>query len=312
MTVDARVSLKQLRYFAALARTRHFRKAAETEAVTQPSLSAQLANLEQALQLRLIERGRGPVVLTASGREIAARAQRVLDEVRDLEDHAVGLRGGEGGILRLGASLTIGPYLLPRVVRGLCRDFPQVGLHIREGAPRDLEDGLAAGQHDAVLTQLPLRGADLVVAPIFQEPLYLVLPVDHALAHRHEIDKGDLAGLSLLTLGRRYALNGLVNALCLDTGATPLENYEGTSLDGIRQMVGMGMGAALLPALYVRLEVVDHDMSVVVVPFRNRRITQTIGLAWRRSSGHVATIPILLRAMRRTARDDFGNVLTLL
>jgi LysR family hydrogen peroxide-inducible transcriptional activator len=300
------ISLKQLSNFAALARSLHFRRAAEAEGVTQPSLSAQIAALEAALGLRLVERGRGPVTLTAPGREIAARARAVLDEVQGLQDHAAGLRTGSGGVLWLGTSATIGPYLLPQVVRDLHRSHPLMGLYIREGAPRLLEDQLVQGGHDAIITQLPLRGADLVARPLYRERLAVVLPEAHPLAARATIGNADLEELAVLSLGPAFALHETVAALCHETGARLVDSYQGTSLDGLRQMVGMGMGAAFLPALYIRSEIEGREAGLAVRPFRDGRLTRTVGLAWRRATGHLGAIARLEAQIRQTVARDFA------
>ncbi|MEO1102754.1 MAG: hydrogen peroxide-inducible genes activator [Pseudomonadota bacterium] len=279
------MSVKQLRYLVALSEVGHFRKAAEATGITQPSLSAQIANLEETLRLTLVERGRGPVTFTVAGREIVARARRVLDELQGLEDRARGLAIGSGGTLRLGTSLTIGPYLMPRVVGRLHGNFPDMGLHVREGAAADLEFELLEGRHDVILTQLPIRSADVIVEPIFSEALSVVVAADHSFAKRANITNADLSGVPILTLGRTYGLNAQVSALCHEVGAVLMQNYEGTSLDGLRQMAGMGMGITLLPALYIRSEITDRDTSVAVVPFRRKQFRRIVALAWRRSTG---------------------------
>jgi LysR family hydrogen peroxide-inducible transcriptional activator len=306
--MPGQISLKQLRYLVDLADRRHFRKAAEAAGVSQPSLSQQISLLEDLLRLRLVERGKGPVTLTAPGREIVARARRIVDEVNGLEDAAITLRSGVGGTLLLGSSLTVGPYLLPAVLRNLHRDYPALSLYTREGTPSDLEQELLAGTHDTVLTQLPLQASELDAAPLFREPLWLVMSDRHPLAQRDSAAVADLGGHSVLTLGPEYALSGQVTSICRDAGATVLDRYRGTSLDGLRLMAGMEMGIAIMPALYVRSEVVGRDPSVVAIPFRNRGIQRTIGLAWRKTSGRLGAIELLLAGIRSSIVSDFGKV----
>lgn len=303
------ISLKQLRYLVAVADHLHFRRAAEAVGVTQPALSGQITELETRLRLRLIERGKGPVSLTPAGREIVARARRIADEVTGLVDAADGLRDGAAGALRLGSSLTVGPYLLPTVLRGLHRTHPDLALHIREGTPADLEAELLEGIHDAVLTQLPMASADLGSAAHFREPLSLVVPVAHPLAARDLLDRDDLAGEGILTLGPKYPLRAQVQAICRETGARLLDRYEGTSLDGLRQMVGLEMGVALMPALYVASEVDGRDPGVVSKRFRGCPYYRGIGLAWRRSSGRIAALEALGLAVAGAVAQDFAGVL---
>ncbi len=303
------VTLKQLRYLAALADKLHFRNAAEAVGVSQPSLSTQISDLETSLRLRLVERGKGPVTLTAPGREVVARARRIVDEVQGLEDLATTLRDGVSGTLRMGSSLTIGPYFLPSMLRDLHAAHPDILLHIREGTPADLEVELLSGLHDVILTQMPVRSADVKTAVLFREPLLLVVPAHHALAQKEAINRHDLAGLRVLTLGPKYALNEQVRAICHDTGATLLEHYEGTSLDGLRQMVAMEMGVALMPALYVASEVTERDPSVTALPFQSRSHHRTLGLAWRKSSGRIATLELLEKAFRASIATAFTGTL---
>ena len=307
--MTTKISLKQMRYLVALEEKRHFRRAAEAEGVTQPSLSAQIAELEDLLNMQLVERGRRPVTFTSSGREIVARARRVVDEVQGLQDLAATLRDGDGGTLFLGSSFTIGPYLLPTVLRTLHSDHPDLSLYIREGTPADLEQEILAGTHDVVLTQLPVRSPELEVVPIFREPLFLVVSHQHPLADREAVSRSDMSGLNILTLGPKYALHLQVSAICHDVGATVLTNYEGTSLDGLRQMVGMEMGASLMPATYVASEVIGRDPSVVAVAFRNGAVHRTMGLVWRKSSGRIDALAAFYDSLRRSLVNDFQGVL---
>ena len=280
----AKITLRQLHYLQALAATGHFRRAAEQVGVSQPSLSAQIALLEQRLAIKLVERGGSAPILTPRGRDIVERAQRILADVQALEDSAQNDTQGLNGTVRLGVSPTLGPYLMPYVVARLHRDHPNLKLHVREGFPDDLVRELASGMHDAVLVQLPIVGNDFIVERLFREALLLVMAADDPLAARDAIDIADLAGRGLLTLSSKYKMTEQIMALGQGVGAHVLRDYEGTSLDAIRQMAGMGMGLALLPALYIRAEVRDeHD--VVVRPIRGRDLYRELGLVWRRGAG---------------------------
>ncbi|EBA11038.1 hydrogen peroxide-inducible genes activator [Roseobacter sp. CCS2] len=277
-------SIRQLRYIVALSEARHFRKAAEAMGISQPSLSLQIGNLEDLLGARLVERGRGPVTLTPEGREVVARASRIMDEVRGIVDLTASLQTGLTGTIRLGTTPTIGPYLMPFVVERLHAKYPDLRLYIREVAPRDLRGDLLAGSLDVILTQFPESGADLTSQRLFREPFLLAMPDDHPLADKEQVTEADLADQNVLSLGPDYAMHAQIAALCQQHGGIMARDYEGTSLDAIRQMVGMGMGVALLPRLYARSEIDSRSSNVVVRPFRRSTVMRSIGLVWRKAA----------------------------
>ncbi|MBF9043142.1 LysR family transcriptional regulator [Rhodobacterales bacterium HKCCE4037] len=295
-------TLRQLRYLTALEDARHFREAAEACGISQPSLSVQIKALEDALELSLVERGRGPVRLTQAGREVASRARGILDAGQGIVDLSATLQSGMGGTLRLGTSTTLGPYLMPHVVGDVHRSHPDLRLYIREGPPQSLIHELNDGQHDVILTQLPVQGARLASARLFREPLGVAMPVGHPLEAASNIEGPELEGQTILSLSPAYALHEQISALCIETGAHVSRDYEGTSLDALRQMVAMDMGLTFLPALYVRSEIEGRAQDVVVRPFRGRRFSRSIGLVWRTSSGSVPAFERLARAIRDTAR----------
>ncbi|MCU4653040.1 hydrogen peroxide-inducible genes activator [Roseibacterium sp. SDUM158016] len=296
-------TLRQLRYLAALEDTEHFREAAESCGISQPSLSVQIKTLEEALGQTLVERGRGPVRLTLAGREVSRRGREMLDAAQGILDLSVTLQSGLAGTIRMGTSATLGPYLMPHVVADLHRSHPDLRLYIREATPRDLMRQINDGHHDLILTQLPVPGAAFEVARLFREPILAVLPSDHPLAEREGLDNPDLADQTVLTLSQNYALHDQISALCSETGAFLSRDYEGTSLDALRQMAAMGMGLTFLPALYVRSEIDARAAGDVVTrPFRGRRFSRSIGLVWRKNSGAGVAYSRLASAIRDTAR----------
>lgn len=296
-------TLRQLRYLVALEDTSHFREAAESCGISQPSLSVQIKTLEDALGQTLVERGRGPVQLTLAGREVARRGREMLDAAQGILDLTVTLQTGLAGTIRMGTSATLGPYLMPHVVADLHRSHPDLRLYIREATPRDLMRQLNDGQQDLILTQLPVTGAAFQVARLFREPILAALPADHVLTDREGLDNPDLAEQTVLSLSPNYALHDQISALCQETGAHLSRDYEGTSLDALRQMVAMGMGMTFLPALYVRSEIEARAAGDVVTrPFRGRRFSRSIGLVWRRNSGAVPAYERLAQMIRETAR----------
>ncbi len=305
---DPTPTLRQLRYLVALADCGHFRRAAERCGVSQPSLSAQIQALEDLLGTRLFERGRGPALLTPVGRDVATRAREVLAGAQGIVEAVAASRKDLVGTIRLGVKPTLGPYLLPHVVGRLHAAHPGLNLYIRESPPREMELELAQGAHDVVLTRLPVTSGDLVTERLFREPLVLALSADHPLAAEETVPLERLSGQTMLSLGPRYHLHDLITDLCRECGAEVSREYEGTSLDALRQMVGMGMGVTLLPALYVRSEISGRSGEVVVRRLTARPIMRSVGLAWRRRSGRERDYRRIAELIRRVARDSFPEL----
>jgi LysR family hydrogen peroxide-inducible transcriptional activator len=295
-------TLKQLRYLMALAETRHFRRAAESCGISQPSLSVQIATLEERLGVPVVSRGRGPVTLTIAGREVLERAGRIAAELDALASVSARLRDGLAGTVRLGVSPTLGPYFLPHAVGTLHRAHPDLKLYIREAPPRQLIEDLGRGGHDLVLTQLPVGGADFEVSRLFRESLFLAITPDHPLAAQTEVTEADLVGLDILSLGPDFVLHEQLLGLCQTHGARVLRDYEGTSLDALRAMTALGMGCTLLPGLYAASEVAGDRVDLVLLPFKGSRVTRTIGLASRRHAGNEQVATLLTELFRDVAR----------
>ena len=299
------ITLRQIRYFAVLSTALQYRRAAQQLGISQPSLSLQIAALEEALGAKLIERKRSGLILTPVGREAAAQAEKILREVEGLAHIAGPSRSDMSGTLRLGSSPTIGPYLLPRVLRQLHVTYPDLKLLIRDGTPKELVEDLSAGRHDMILTQLPVPGDDLRLKTLFREPLSLAVAREHPLAGRTKAVRADLAGENLLSLSPAFALHTQVAGLSADTGATLRDDFEGTSLDALRQMVSLGMGVTLLPSLYVRSEVNHADPDVSVLSLRPQLYRQ-IGLAWRTASGTPPAFTRISDLIQDVVRKEFS------
>ncbi|MCU0907533.1 MAG: hydrogen peroxide-inducible genes activator [Rhodobacteraceae bacterium] len=300
-------SLRQLEYFVALAETGSFRAAAEHCRISQPSLSVQLANLEKRLGQRLVERNRSGVILTPAGREVHKRSRAIIEAAQNLVNRFGATRTGLTGTIRFGASGTLGPYLLPHVIARLHSLHPDLSLYIREAPPDALSTGLAQGDFDMVLLQLPMRG-DVTPIRLFREPLELVVARDHPFAAMDRVSRADLSGQTVLSLGPAYSLRQQVAELCEVLGARLRTDYEGTSLDAIRLMAGMGMGVAFLPALYVRSEIGEDDKDVKVVQLEGARILRSAGLVTRAGSADEAA-PRIAQIIRSVAREVFSGVL---
>ena len=280
---DLNISLKQLRYYLVAAKHNSLRKAARELMISQPSLSAQLFKLEESLDIELFERSRGGVNLTPIGRDLLKQAQQAVNAAETFIDAANFATKGPNGTFRLGASTTLGPYALPWILPQVHKKYGGVKFFVREEVPDALAQGLYGGRYDLILTTLPLKEDGITVMPLFQEPLYLVMNKGHPLAKNKSIKGDQLAGLEVLTLEEHHLLFRQVEDLCKQFKAEILRDYEGTSLDSIRQMVYMEMGVAFLPALYIRSEILDRD-ELSVVSIAGEPINRVHALAWRDTS----------------------------
>jgi len=257
--------------------------------------------------LQLVERGRSGVALTAAGREVLDRAQTVLSETQGIMDYASSAKGGLTGTIRLGASPTIAAYLLPYIAATLHRQYKDLNLYVRERGARHLENELADGIHDIILTQLPSLVSDHEAIPLFREPLYLAVAVDHPLAEEDQISVEKLAGLKVLSLSHGYYFHDQVEALCETYGAELVRDYEGTSLDALRVMVGMDMGVTFMPAIYAHSEIRARS-EVVIKKLRGRAVYRTIGLVKRKKSGETPGFEKLAEIIRDVAQRRFSDI----
>ncbi|WP_218054361.1 hydrogen peroxide-inducible genes activator [Phenylobacterium immobile] len=298
MNQNGMPTVRQLLYLIALGEQDSFTRAAAAVGVSQPSFSQQILHLEALLGGPVAERGR-KAALTPLGREAVVVARRALAEVQAF----TALAGGRGltGMIRLGVSPTLGPYLLPRLVARLHSESPTLRLHVREGLPSMLTEELAEGAHDVVLLQLPVDEERFHVELLLRDAVHVAMAADDPLAGVEAIELEHLRGRGLLTLQPQYRMSIQVAALAEQAGAFVLGDYEGASLGAIRQMAGMGMGLALLPELYVRQEVRGTD-DVVIKPFAGGRLFREVGLAWRRGAGRRPGFSALATMIRDAAR----------
>lgn len=276
-------SLQQLRYLVAVADQLHFRRAAESCNVTQPTLSAQIKELEMRLGTSLVERSRSKVMMTPAGKEIAERGRRILREVAEIHTIAISGQSVLSSVIRIGVVQTVGSYFLPLVIPDLHQEYPKLGLYIREGLPDVLLRSLEDGALDLLFFPLPVNRVELDSLSLFREPIQVVMPWDHRLAQEPEIDPVMLRGETILSLEPGHRLHELVRSISEDYGVDLSHDYEGTSLDTLRQMVATGMGLSLMPALYVKSEVAHQDI-VVARPFRGTAPSRTIGMVWRKGT----------------------------
>lgn len=277
-------SLKQLRYLVALAETGHFGKAAEACHITQPSLSAAIADLEGLLDAQLVERNRRQVIVTPLGRQVVAQAQSILNEVAALGEMARAAARPLSGPIRMGVIPTIGPYLLPDLIAELRHGFPELVPFLREDQTAHLVDQLHAGKLDLALLALPVDAPWLEQMDLFDDPFVFACPRDHKLSRGNAVALDDLSEEKLLLLEDGHCLRDQALAVCGAAGRQKGVDFEANSLSTLVQMVASGLGVTLLPAMSLSVEARRRD-ELAVRPFTDPVPSRKIGLAWRRTSG---------------------------
>jgi LysR family hydrogen peroxide-inducible transcriptional activator len=295
----AHVTLKQLRYFDALAREQHFGRAAESCAVTQPALSMQIQELEAALGLALVERTRSGIKLTGKGEEIARRARRILNDTRDLVDFARQTGGTMSGELRLGVIPSIAPYMLPALLPLLKKTYPQLVLHVRETLTQPLTQGLLDGKLDCLLLALPIRHDEIECASLFKDHFLLVTPRSRKLVGPVRATPQMVEQDRLLLLEEGHCLRDQALTYCSLKNADVTNTFGASSLSTIVEMVAGGLGITLLPEICVGVEGRGRDLSIM--RFADPEPSRTIGLAWRKSSPRTADFQALGDAVRTCA-----------
>lgn len=297
-------SLRQLRFLTALADTLNFSRAAELCNVTQPTLSTGLKELEGRLGVALAERTRQSVMLTPAGQVICARARRILAEVKDIEATARQYGGAFQGEIRLGAIPTVGPFLLPRALPRLRRNWPELRIFLREELTDTLASGLAEGRLDLILVALPYDLGDAVIEPLFQDGYQLAVSRNHALASKGTATPEDLSRTALLLLERGHCLQR--HALSAFPGITlgADDSFAATSLPTLVAMVEEGLGITLLPELAIAAGATrGHDIALLPLPGACPR---RVALAWRPGSPHAAAfrqMAVLFREVHAGIHD---------
>jgi LysR family hydrogen peroxide-inducible transcriptional activator len=294
------VTLTELRYIVAVARQRHFGKAAEACFVSQPTLSVAVKKLEQELGLALFERGPGEVSVTPAGLKIVEQAQRVLEETARIREIAAAGRDPLAGPLRLGAIYTIGPYLLPKLIPILRRAAPAMQLHIQENFTHVLSGMLRSGEVDVILIALPFQEPGIETRAVYDEPFLVAVPKGHPWENRKRVTSEELANESLLLLGEGHCFRDQVLDICsvvrTRDRSSLARTVEGGSLETIRQMVAGGVGVTVLPANSVSGAGGAGDL-IRVVPFGRPVPTRRVGLAWRRSFPRPEAVEALRKAI---------------
>ena len=304
------MTLTELKYVVAVARERHFGKAAEACYVSQPTLSVAIKKLEDELEVRLFERNANEVTVTPIGGEIVRQAQSVLEQAANVKEIARRGKDPLAGPLRLGVIYTIAPYLLPGLVRQCIDRTPQMPLLLQENFTVKLLEMLRMGEIDCAILAEPFPDAGLTVAPLYDEPFMAAVPSHHALAASDSVTTEQLKDETLLLLGTGHCFRDHVLEVCpefarLSSNAEGIrKSFEGSSLETIKYMVAAGMGVTLVPRLSVpraafdakeqqRLRRSHDDIYVKYLPFHDDAPSRRVVLAWRRSFTREAAIEAL-------------------
>jgi len=300
-----RPSVRQLEYVVAVADHRSFRGAAAALHVSQPALSAMIAQLERDLGTQVFERDRRRVLVTAAGEEIVARARRILDETDQLVEAAGTHRQPLTGTVRLGVIPTISPYLLPRVLPGVRSAYPSLRLILREDQTARILAELDAGRLDSCVLATPVAG-DLAVVELYREEFLLAAPLGHPLLARKRVHEEDLAGESTLLLEDGHCLRDQALAVCHQAGAIEAAELRATSLNTLVQMVASGLGVTLLPELAADALIAPRG-GVGVVPLAEHP-GRTVGLVWRMSSARGREFRLLADRIAADAKAQLERV----
>jgi LysR family transcriptional regulator, hydrogen peroxide-inducible genes activator len=309
------MTLTELKYIVAVAREKHFGKAAEACFVSQPTLSVAIRKLEDELEVKLFERSANEVTITPLGEEIVRQAQSVLEQAAAIKEIAKRGKDPLAGALKLGVIYTIGPYLLPDLVRNVITMSPQMPLMLQENFTVKLLEMLRTGEIDCAILAEPFPDTGLAIAPLYDEPFMAALPSHHPLATLKSVTSGQLKSETLLLLGTGHCFRDHVLEVCPEFArfASNAEGirrtFEGSSLETIKHMVAAGMGVTLVPRLSVPKEALsagrkrrkDEDAFVKYLPITDEQgappPTRRVVLAWRRSFTRYEAIAALRNAI---------------
>jgi LysR family hydrogen peroxide-inducible transcriptional activator len=282
------MTLTELKYIVAVARERHFGRAAEACFVSQPTLSVAIKKLEDELGTLLFERRSNEVTLTPVGERIVVQAQRVLDDAAQIKEIAKQGKDPLNGPLRVGVIYTIGPYLLPVLVRQLIKDAPKMPLLLSENLTVKLIEMVKNGEIDVAILALPLPETGLVIQPVYDEPFMVAIPKGHDWAGRKAIASEDLKKETMLLLGTGHCFRDQVLEVCPELSRFSVaaegmqKTFEGSSLETIRQMVASGVGVTVLPVTSVP-EKIPRDSLIDYKPFKAPAPDRRVVLMWRKS-----------------------------
>ncbi len=295
------MTLTELKYIIAVARERHFGRAAESCFISQPSLSVAVRKLEEELGVHIFERRSQEVSLTPVGETIVEQAQRVLEDVRKIEELAVQGKDPLCGPLRLGAIFTISPYLMPGLVHKMLKIAPKMPLILTENYTANLLEQLRSGDIDVAIMALPINEPGLMLMPLYDEDFVVAVPRDHEWASRKEIAREEVRTGKLLLLGKGHCLRDQILEACPESsprknGVTTMQKtVEGSSLLTIHHMVAQGLGVTVLPSS--ALQETKCDELVKAIAFEKPTPTRRVIIAWRKSFNRMPAIEAIKTAV---------------
>ena len=281
-----KLTLRQMQYFEALARTRHFAHAAEAVHVSQPALSAQIMEMERRLGAKLFDRSRAGVYPTPLAERLLPAVIRILNETKAVEEMAESSAGLLTGKLRLGIIPTIAPYMLPALMPRAAEHYPQLEFEIREGLTGDLVDALLAREVDLVVAALPVSGEGLQSRFLWRDSFVIAKTPGATDVLAGPVEANDLPAGRLLLLAEGHCLRDQALDVCGLRQEGKVFNFEATSMATLVQLVSSGMGLTLLPEMAVPFE--NRDGALELVEFADPAPARDIGLIWRRGSERVA------------------------
>ncbi|WP_428427655.1 hydrogen peroxide-inducible genes activator [Pararhizobium sp.] len=277
------ITIRQMRYFDALASARHFGRAALMVNVSQPALSAQVAEMERELGVKLVERGKGPTLLTREGEALLPEMRKILGGIDQLYQQARQVTGVLEGKHRLGIIPTVAPYLVPVLIPLVRERYPNLQIELKELLTGPLLDELRHGRLDSVIVALPVDEENLSSSLLFEDRFLIASTEDEntILMSPMTEDKVDVERLLLLEEG--HCLRDHALAVCGIHSGKRVANYGATSMATLLQMVSHGMGITLIPEIAVNDEKTRNRMRIV--PFAEPQPSRKIGLVWRTRSG---------------------------
>ncbi len=297
------MTLQELKYLVALADHGHFGRAAEACFITQSTLSTQIKKLENFLGITLFDRSLKRVTPTPIGKEILAAARNMVEEAEHIRELAKHAQNPMARTLHLGVIPTLGPYYLPHALTLVHKKHPGLRLLLREEMTPQILEHLNDGKLDAGLLALPVTDDSLRVEPLFYEPFFAALPAGHPLAKREVLKVSDIMNEKLLLLDEGHCLRDQALDVC-GTGSRGREEVRATSLETLRQMVGMGLGLTLLPALAVDAGPHTSKKTVEIRPFKSPPPGRTIGLVWRKRAPFPETFERLAQTLKSTLPSE--------
>ena len=293
------MTLTELRYIVAVAREKHFGRAADACFVSQPTLSVSVKKIETELGVQLFERGGAEVSVTPIGEDIVRQAQRVLDEVNQIKEIADQGRDPLRGALRVGVIYTIGPYLLPRIIKSMIDRYGDMPMILQENFTHRLLEMMRTGDLDVAVLAEPFDETGLSIAPLYDEDFLIAVPKHHPWAKRKSVPSIELKEQTMLLLGIGHCFRDQVLEVCPEAArfsansAGIQKTVEGSSLETIRHMVAEGLGITVLPRMSV---ISEEDSLLKFIPFEDPVPNRRVVLAWRKTF----TRDEAIQALRKT------------